>query len=825
MRELPTGTVTFLFTDVEGSTRLLQELGDRYAAVLADHRRVLREAFARHGGVEVDTQGDAFFIVFARASDALAAAKEAREALAGGPIRLRMAVHTGEPVLTEEGYIGIDVHRAARIAAAGHGGQILVSQSARDLAGANGLRDLGEHRLKDLTAPERVYQLGEDDFPPLKTLHRTNLPIPATPFLGRARELEDLGKLLARKDARIVTLTGPGGSGKTRLALQASGAAADEYPDGVWWVPLAPLRDSTLVVVSVAHALEAVGELSEHIGNRRLLLLLDNFEHVLPAAPEIGALLEQCPLLDAVVTSRERLHLDGEWEYAVDPLHEGEAVELFVQRAGAVRKDFAATGEVREICARLDHLPLAIELAAARMKVLSTTALLDRLDVRLPILAEGPRNAPGRQRTLRATIEWSHDLLSDEEKQLFRRLAVFAGGCTLDAAEAICDADLDLLASLVDKSLVRQAGDRFWMLETIREYALEQLESSAEADLFRTRHCNWCVDFAERAEPELFGWEQAGWLDRLDAEAANFRVALAVALSRRDGELALRLTAALWRFWRIRCYFGEGRRWLAEALDADGSATGTLRSRTLHGAVELAFYQQDFDEAVRRAEQNLALPRGSRDVGATVECLAFLSRVAAEVGDFQEAQRVGESAAAMAAHADDQWLLSRVFNNLGEINLMRGDVERAGEAYERSEAHARRSGNPQGIANVTFNLGLVELRRDQPERAESRFGDALQVARELGDTETAIDCLVGLAAVALACGDAKRAANLLGVAETARETIHAPLQTNERAVYDRTRAELRGSLDDATLRSHLDAGRAMDLDEAFEMISPGAKST
>jgi predicted ATPase len=481
-----------------------------------------------------------------------------------------------------------------------------------------------------------------------------------------------------------------------------------------------------------------------------MLLLLDNFEHVLSAAREIGVLLEECPLLDVFVTSRESLHLDGEWEYVVDPLRDAEAVELFVQRAGAVRTDFGATGEVREICARLDNLPLAIELAAARMKVLSATVLLDRLEARLPTLAQGPRNAPARQRTLRATIEWSHDLLSEDEKQLFRGLAVFAGGCTLEAAEAICGADLDLLASLVDKSLVRQAGDRFWMLETIREFALDNLESSPDADALRERHYEWYLDFAERAEPELVGRDQVVWLDRLDADADNFRVALASSLSLRRGDVALRLAAALWRFWGIRSYFTEGRRWLAESLYADRPSVGPVRSIALHAATELAYFQGDFDEAARLAEENLALPPDSRDVRAEAESVAFLSRFAAETGDFDEAERLGERAVAMAAEANDDWLFSRGFNNLGEIALMQGDVERASESYERSFAYAQRAGNPHGIANASFNLGLVELRREEPERAEGRLAEALGMARDLGDMETAIDCLVAMAAVAVA---------------------------------------------------------------------------
>src|SRR5687768_14540386 len=464
--DLPSGTVTFLFTDVEGSTRLLHALGaEGYADALATHRRILREASARHGGVEVDTQGDAFFIAFPTAPGALAAADEARHQLRTGPIRVRMGLHTGSPHLTDEGYVGPDVHRAARIAAAGHGGQILVSAATAQLLDGPALRDLGDHRLKDLTAAERIFQADPDEHPPLKTLHQTNLPVPATPFLGREAELAELSALLARDGVRLVTLTGPGGSGKTRLALQAAADAAEAFAAGVWWVPLAALRDPALVLDGASAALGASGDLAEHIGDKRLLLLLDNFEHLTPAAADLAPLLAACPNLTLLVTSREPLHLAGEHEYAVDPLQRSEAVELFMTRALAARRDIVANGEVALICERLDDLPLAIELAAARLKVLSPAVSLERLEQRLPLLAGGTRDAPERQRTLRATIEWSHELLTPDEQRLFARLAVFRGGCTLEAAEAVVDADLDTLQSLVDKSLVRvRDSGRFWML-------------------------------------------------------------------------------------------------------------------------------------------------------------------------------------------------------------------------------------------------------------------------------------------------------------------------------------------------------------------------
>ncbi len=448
MRELPSGTVTFLFTDIEGSTRLLHELGDAYADALAEHRRVLREAFARHDGVEVDTQGDAFFVAFARAADALAAAGEAQAGLGEGPIRVRIGLHTGEPLVTEEGYVGIDVHRAARIAAVGHGGQVLVSQSTRELAGADRLRDLGEHRLKDLTAPERIYQLGDGDFPPLKSLNQSNLPEQPTPFVGREKELGEVLALLGDQKIRLLTLTGPGGSGKTRLAVQAAAEAVDDHEHGVWWVGLQAVRDPELVLPAIATTLGANTDLETHIGDKRMLLALDNLEQVLGAAPQIGGLLASCPKLRLVVTSRELLRIAAEREYAVPPFVEQEGVGFFLGRARAIRADFQPDERVREVCRRLDNLPLALELAAARVRSLSSAQILERLERRLPLLTGGPRDAPERQRTLAAAIGWSYELLTPEEQQVFRRLAVFAGGYTLEAAEEVAEADLDVLQSL-----------------------------------------------------------------------------------------------------------------------------------------------------------------------------------------------------------------------------------------------------------------------------------------------------------------------------------------------------------------------------------------
>jgi class 3 adenylate cyclase len=430
---LPTGIVTFLFTDIEGSTRLLSEIGEQYADVLAEHRRMLREAFVSHDGVEVDTQGDALFYAFGSASEAVAAAGEAQVALDKGPVCVRMGIHTGEPSLTEEGYVGMDVHRAARICAAAHGGQVLFSEPTRLLLDQGlGMTDLGLHRLKDLGEPVKLFQLGEAGFPPLRTLNATNLPAQPGPLIGRERELGEVLELL-RDGARALTLTGPGGAGKTRLALQAAAELVDDFKDGVFLVPLAAIRDPELVVPTAERVVGARVPLAEHIDERRMLLLVDNLEQVVGAGPALADVLSLCPNLRLLVTSRVLMRVTPEREYSVAPLPDEEAVELFRERA-AVAEPIEA---VREICQRLDGLPLAVELAAARTRVLPPDQLLKRLERRLPLLTGGKRDAPARQRTLRATIEWSYDLLSEQESRLFAELSVFAGSFSVEAAEDV----------------------------------------------------------------------------------------------------------------------------------------------------------------------------------------------------------------------------------------------------------------------------------------------------------------------------------------------------------------------------------------------------
>ncbi|MBA2297243.1 MAG: tetratricopeptide repeat protein, partial [Actinobacteria bacterium] len=711
--DLPSGTVTFLFTDVEGSTKLLHDLGaSAYAEALAKHRRILREAFGAHGGVEVDTQGDTFFVAFPTAPGALRAATEALEGSAAGRIRVRMGIHTGTPHVAEEGYVGVDVNRAARIAACGHGGQVLVSAAAASLLGAERLLDLGEHRLKDLSAPERIYQLGDDEFPPLQSLHRTNLPIPSTPFLGREQELAEVLGLLSQDEVRLLTLTGPGGTGKTRLGLQGAGGLAGRYPQGVWWVPLAPLRDPELVLEAAGQALGARDGLAEHIADRSLLLFFDNFEQVVEAGADIAALLASCPNLDLLVTSREPLHVTGEQEYRVPPLVPEEGVRFFLARARAVQPDFQTEDVVSEICRRLDDLPLALELAAARVKALSPRQILERLDQRLPLLTGGARDLPERQRTLRATIAWSHDLLTLDEQRLLARLAVFGGGCTLTAAEEGAEADLDILQSLVDKSLLRQTVEHFWMLETIREYAAERLEESGEAEELRRRHAEHFLAFAEEAEPHvedevLRGGRQ--WLDRLERELDNLRAALDRLEASEETERALRLAGALSDFWISRGVV-EGMRRLEGALLADERPTAA-RAKALNGAAELAAASGDPATIRLRAEEALALHRRLGDPRGAAESLQQLGYALGEEGDWTRAQQLVEESLRLFRELGDEHQALWTTRTLAWTYAESGDLDRARALYEeglRRAPCAQREVQRGGVAGFA---GVARCRR------------------------------------------------------------------------------------------------------------------
>jgi predicted ATPase/class 3 adenylate cyclase len=815
MRSLPSGTVTFLFTDIEGSTKLLHELGaEEYSVVLAEHRRVLREAFAANQGVEVDTQGDAFFVAFPTAPGALEAAAQAIDGLAPGPIRVRIGIHTGTPHLSEEGYVGVDVHRAARIAACGHGGQVLVSASTAALAGTNGLRDLGEHRLKDLSAPERIYQLGGGDFPPLKSLHRTNLPIPSTPFLGRERELHDVDELVSRADVRLLTLTGPGGSGKTRLALQAAADASERYPDGVFWVPLAPLRDPELVLETAGQAVGARNGLAEHIGDTAMLLLFDNFEHVTEAAPNVAGILASCRRVDLLVTSREPLHISGEQEYPVPSLSPDEGVGFFTARARAVKPDFEGDDAVAEICRRLDDLPLALELAAARVKALSPTQLLERLEQRLQLLTGGARDTPERQRTLRATIDWSHELLADEEKFLFTRLAVFRGGCTLEAAGEVVDASLDALQSLVDKSLLRHSQERFWMLETIREYAAERLEAQGDGETVRQRHADYFLRLAEEAEPHLTGSQQAPWLERLEVEHDNFRLSLDSLRHAGRGAEELRLVGALMRFWYLRGHLREGSSRCEEALAAHDDQSRS-RLKALFGAGLLAHRLGDYQRSDALMQERLELARRLEDAEAVASSMIGIGMAAQLRRDYERAAAAYREAAELARAGGFVWFLGVATGNLGDLLTEQGNYAQARGCFEESLRLFRELGDERKVVEHTVSLGFLAAREGRSAEAETLLRQGLDYAGPLVDKELTIWCLGELAALAVTNGDAERAARLTGAIETLREeTGHAALPEEQR-VSEQTRNALVSELGEERAAAALAIGREMTFEQAI----------
>ena len=854
--DLPTGTVTFVFTDVEGSTSVLSELGaETYANALADHRAVIREACIRYGGVEVDTQGDAFFFAFPTAPGALDAASEFTDHLAAnGQLRVRVGVHTGTPLVGEEGYVGHDVHRAARIAAAGHGGQVLVSAATAPLVALE-LTDLGEHRFKDLGAPERVFQFGSGEFPALKSLYRTNLPVPATTFVGRGNELDELGALLDR-GVRLLTLTGPGGVGKTRLALQAVAGVAEAFPDGVWWVPLASVRDPDHVLSSVALALgvseqrgrELEETLIDVLSAGRSILLLDNLEHLLPGAAAKIATLRDAGGSTVVVTSRERLQLAGEHVYPVAPLAATEATELFTARTAALGHDAGDAESVGELCARLDNLPLAVELAAARTGLLAPAEILSRLGGRLDRL-KGGRDADPRQQTLRATIAWSHDLLDPPEKELFARLAVFAGGATIEAVEAVCDADLDVLTSLLDKSLVRRTGERVWMLETIREFASEQLAASPAADDLRDRHAGYCLALAEASDRDLRGNGQVEALRRLASEHDDLRVAFHRLLER-DSSAALRLVAALWIFWFMSGHFREGRELLAAVLEQAPLEPTEARASALVGAGLFASEQGDHAESRGLLEVGLADARAVGSARMEANAVSLLSFVDAFGRD--EQIRLGEEAMSRARTSGDRWMLGLVTGNHGVLMARLGEPEKAieltEEAYrlcrgvgdvslsalwlsnlagaaldggntaaarrrlDESRELARLIDDTRGTAQALILLGWVELLEGDFGHAFSCFEESAAIARRLGLKWLGAEAIWGFAEIAGAGCDTDRAARLAGAALAAGATgFDQPAQFT--AHVDDARA----ALGESAWEKARDEGAALDLDAALRL--------
>ncbi len=795
--DLPTGTVTFLVSDIEGSTRLLHELGPvAYARALAEHRQIVRAACRAQGGIEVDTQGDAFLVVFPTAAGALGAASALTAGLAGGPVQVRVGLHTGAPLVTDEGYVGEVVHVAARIASAAHGGQVLASKGTRDLLETPALTDLGAHRLKDIADPLVLYQLGDRRFPPLRSISNTNLPRPASSFVGRERELADAHARLA-EGARLLTLTGPGGSGKTRLAIELATALVPGHRAGVFWVGLAAIRDPVIAIETIGRTIGANGGLAEHLGDRDAVLLLDNLEQVIELASDLARLLAQCPNLTLIVTSRELLRIRGEVEYRVPPLASAEAVDLFCERSR-----LAPSAEIAALCARLDDLPLAVELAAARTTALTPSHILERIGERLDLL-QGGRDSDPRQRTLRTTIEWSYDLLSASEQVLFRRLGVFAGSFELETAETIADAGLDTLQSLVEKSLVRFANGRFRMLETIREFAAELLDGTPEGDDLRTRHAEWVTAFVESGEPELDGADQEVWLARFAAEHDEIRAALAYA----RGDLVLRVAGACATFWWVHGHWTEGRRWLDLALAQPLPQDAGLRAKALEGAAHLAMRQLDGSRALGRAEESLALRQRSGDESGIARSLRILGLIASVEGDSDEFRRYTEESAAFARRSGDDWALSMALNNLGYIALQAEDPGRARDSFEEALGLARGRGDRRSESFFLENLALASLELDGARSARPAFVESLLLALRLGFVEVEATDLVGLAAVAVAEGDHRRAAVILGGAQRLLEETGGRWDPVEARVRARTVADIERHLGLEAVEAGLTEGR------------------
>jgi predicted ATPase/class 3 adenylate cyclase len=869
MPSRPSGTTTLLFTDIEGSTTLLQHLGDsRYADVLAEHHRLLRTAVEEHGGHEADTKGDGLLLVFPSARAAVAAAVAAQRAVmtypwpAGVEVRVRMGIHTGEPLESPEGYVGLDVHRAARICDAGHGGQILLSSSTHALV-ADALppglrvRHLGQHRLKDLAQPENIFQLlAADlraDFPSLKSLEAfaNNLPRQLTTFIGRRREIAEVKRLFSA--TRLVTLTGTGGAGKTRLALQVAAEVAAEYADGAWFVELAALFDPMLVPQAVASSLgvrEIPGRpllagLLEELQSKELLLVLDNCEHLVEACAHLAvAMLQACPGLRVLATSREALSAPGETVWRVPslslpdlsqvPVAEElilyEAVQLFVERATAIRPSFVPTPEnaraVSDLCRRLDGIPLAIELAAARVSVMSVAQIAKRLDDRFRLLTGRSRTVLPRHQTLKAAVDWSYHLLSEEEKAVWRRLSVFAGGWTLEAGEVIAEGGevgagdvLDLLTQLVSKSLVlmdEQCGRaRYRFLETLAQYGRDRLLESGEADAVRDRHLAWFLRLAEQAEPELVGAQQAAWLALLEAEHDNLRAAMEWSLNGGEPEAGLRLASAVWRFWFIHGYLSEGRRWLEMLLKRNDGASTAVRANALLAAGNLAvFGQSDFAAGRSYYEESLVLWREAGDDRGVARLLNGLGMLAAGQGDHAAARTLYAEALCIRRRLGDEWGVANSLHNLGRVVFRQGDYATANTMLKESLSIWRELGDKQNIAMALVNMGFIACSQDDYPSAKAYVAESLAIRQELGDKRGIAYALEGFAWLAAAQGHGARAARLFGAADALRDALGAPLPPADRPNYDRLIGAARSAIGEDQFSAAWSEGRAMTLEQA-----------
>jgi predicted ATPase/class 3 adenylate cyclase len=914
-----TQTFTFLFTDIEGSTAMLRNLGDAYAEILADHHRIIRAALAARGGREIDTQGDAFFAVFTSPSACAAAAIEMQRAFiswpwpAGAAVRVRMGIHSGEAAETPAGMVGLEVHRAARVAAVAHGGQVAVSDATaallRDsLPPGSSLRDLGLHRLKDLGRPEQIFQLLADGlpaaFPPLRSLDNpgllNNLPAQASSFIGREAELAEVHRLIDA--ARLVTLTGPGGSGKTRLGLQAAAGLLDGSGDGVWFADLAPLQDADLVAVTVAKVLGVseepgrplIGTLADAVGQRRLLLLLDNCEHVIDACARLAdALLRSCRNVVLLATSREPLCIDGERVYRVPPLdtpadddeadaiRASEAVRLFADRAarhGAVLSwDQRTASVVGRVCRRLDGMPLAIELAAARLRVMSVAELDARLDQRFALLTGGSRTAMPRQRTLLAMVDWSWELLTAAERQVLACLSVFAGGFDLAAAEAVAGAGrgvpageiLGHLGALVDKSLVQfddtGAGPvRYRLLETVRQYAARRLEADGLARGTRIAHRDHYLALAEAAAPRLVASDQAEWLDRLDLELGNLRAAIAFSLhqaapgpAEADPAAGIRLAVSLRMFWKARGHATEGVDALRALLDLPAAREGTLlRARALATAAYLLEQTGGYAVAGEYCAEALAIARSAGDDHLVADLLDVRAFVLLRQGQRAAALPLIELGLGLARRLDDSHLTARLLavrsfaldvggdhagaardaaeslllyrqvgdrrqvgtmvGNLGYAELSMGDLQIARGHLLESLDIARALGDHYGVVYETFNLGLAEYLGGSFGPAQEYFAESLDLARRVRMAASAAYALIGLA-MAGGEADLARSARLHGAAAQALAVLGETVEPLEGRLRDLDSGRLRSAMGASAFEAEYAAGQALTAEETLAL--------
>jgi predicted ATPase/class 3 adenylate cyclase len=868
--ELPTGTVTFLISDIEGSTRLAANLGPDWPDVLGDHAALIRKAVTEEGGVEVSTEGDSFFCVFVDPAAALRAAVGVVRSMAAHPwpeegrVTVRIGLHTGDGVLGGDNYVGLDVHRAARIAAAGHGGQILLSERTSSLVENRlpdgiELRRLGRYRLKDLDDPEQLTQVVIDglstDFAPLRTLDVTvRVPTPRSTLVGRSEEIGHVVSLL--EDARMVTLTGPGGTGKSRVAIAAAHRLAGMFPDGVFFVPLDSVTDPELVAGTILGVLGVTShgasdpsqQLEDYLEGRQVLLVLDNFEQVLDAADRVAALLDAAPRLGVLVTSRAPLRIRAEQEIQVPPLQipyggdpveisDVEAVRLFVERARAARPDFDITADnaatVAALVTRLDGLPLAIELAAARVRLFPPATLLERLNSSLGVLAGGSRDLPTRQQTLADTIAWSYDLLEPSSQRLLRRLAIFNGGAHLDQVEEICGPGLegDVLSALeqvVDQALVKQRDvegvSRFWMLETIKQFAHDELAESHEFGEIGRRHAIAYLALAERAAPELTRSERTTWLDRLDLDQDNMRAAINWAVQGGEAEISDRLLFALWRFFQIRGHLAEARR-LTKAVLAVPATDLIARAKAHEGAGGIAYWATS---SPADAEPHyLEALRLSREIGDESEVANALYNAAFPVAYNAESGREGiarsrpmlAEARELYERLGDDAGLARVLWALGAVIWVRGDAADLAETvpyFEQSAELSRTTGDvfQWGWALRMVGRVLVELGRI--EEGADYLAQSVEVFAPANDASALTVFISDYAALAIALGDLDAAVRLDGATSTQRDSSGANIvdfRSHARAELDAIAAEMGDRA-----RQLYDEGAALSLDEAIGLM-------